>query len=211
MSILDKLVDKFICPDRYDRLNLENFLTNLKYIVKDAKKRSIRLLKDSEKRFFDQGLEAYQEGELDIQKKIQDTLFAQTNSESYSVIMSTLIHVQRVYALYFMFGDNSRTVKARKKMRDNLVDIYDLCAYAVLKYFVCERSETVVWANNQFYYPENSEGKDTILQVCNIMSNVSRLIKAIVNNDNTAVYEIYQKLDIEGATQTSTADAIFDL
>lgn len=219
MSFLDKIVDLFIVKKiskkdlKYpERLDFTKFRSNYNDVLKQAKQNFHNLAEESKKVLFKKEMMQFAEGEIDVTEENIKNFMRQSESEQYSRTMAQMIHGLRVNALYYMYGRNARTPKQALSMYDRLMNIYDLTVFAVLRYFNCERQEYVDWNGDEEKFSYHKNDKENVLHVAiGVLSATNELTDAIVHNNNTKVFEIFNTKLNTNKISDLEADEIFEL
>lgn len=189
MGLLANISDKFIVPARPDLANFkENIKMNQEIIKKNIKKISKDVNKFLDSKFSRNYVEDFYNDKISNKQR----LLAVSGSENFACCMESIIEYQKWYALYYMNCEKAKTEKERRRISDNLVDVYDACVYTMLKYFNYEIGEYLVWVNNcEFMFSKDSKKQELVMFAIKNLNNIIKLIDAIRGEDNTSVYQAY--------------------
>lgn len=198
MGLLDKIVEKCF-KKKFISINFKNFCTENDRIRKTAIKIAKTVSKHEEKLFYSASLRNYQVEILDFSENLKDGFLEQSDNESYAITMAQLMRFHKVYCLYYMHAEDGKTDKHRQQMYDCLFQIRDLIIYNLLKYMIFIKHKKIVWTGNEFIAlePLTESEVGTIKTVCEFLDVNGKLIDAIKDCNNLAVYGVYNSLTFE--------------
>ena len=197
MKFFDKIIDKMIVKTPSvdtDRLMLEEFQKYEKFNNQRSKKILDVINKDMNKlRSSNLGIK-YGEDMLNQTTSMIDQIKNFTGNSRYASSLAYTIDCARWYALYYMNSDKAREDQEIDKTTDRLVDIYDLIVLITLKYINRDRREKLSYKNNQFHGMLTEDGKTIMNFTASKTMALSELVYALRDQDNTGVFEAYNKL-----------------
>ena len=191
MGLIDKIFKKVAVPNR---LIFDDFVDNFQVNLNKIRVMTKPILKDMQRIRKCNFAVDYMEDLLNEKLELKSKLIEITGSDNFSGPLSFVIDSAEWYALYFMNTDEGKKEKERDKVSNRLVDLYDLTVFALMKYFNMERKEPMIIKDNKFYLLKETDGASSIRLVAEIISNISTMVTAVRENDNTKVYNVYQNL-----------------
>lgn len=189
MSIIEKIKSKLNSKKEvYDvnRLNLHEFRD------KENGKKAHKMLKQIERDMANIRLSdfyyKYKDEVYNDTTNLINSIKDFTNNALYSESIAFLTESARLYAIYYLNADESRTQKAINLVSDRLIDVYDLITFTTLKHFNYERTEPLVFIGTKFYCKNNKNGSPLVTFIATKLRTISDLVSSIRDKNNNNVF-----------------------